>query len=78
MHWDRLVEAFLDSLTAERGLLNQPEPLMARTAVAAKDAALAQLSWREINDTNHYSITLGRGAAEVAKEIAKFTRDLNA
>jgi len=59
-------------LTAVRGLLNQPEPLMPVAAVAAKAAAIPHLSWREIADTNHYSITLGRGAAATAAAIAAF------
>ena len=59
-------------LTAVRGLLNQPEPLMPVAAVAAKAAAIPHLTWREIPDTNHYSITLGRGAAATAAAITAF------
>ncbi|MEQ8660996.1 MAG: alpha/beta hydrolase [Gammaproteobacteria bacterium] len=59
-------------LTAERGLLNQPEPLMRRAAVEAKVAALAQLAWQEFAGTNHYSITLGAGAARTARAIHDF------
>jgi lipase len=59
-------------LTAVRGLLNQPDPLMPVKAVAAKVAAIDHLQWVEIADTNHYSITLGRGAVETAGHIAGF------
>ncbi len=59
-------------LTAERGLLNQPEPLMRRSAVEAKVAAIAHLAWQEVAGTNHYSITLGPGAAATARAIAEF------
>jgi pimeloyl-ACP methyl ester carboxylesterase len=59
--------------TAVRGLLNQPEPLMPVAAVKARCAANPALSWRELADTNHYSITLGSGAAPLAAEIAAFS-----
>ncbi len=68
---DRVTRPML-LLTAVRGLLNQPEPLMPVAEVAAKAAALPQLVWHEIADTNHYSITLGRGAAMVAAHLAAF------
>jgi len=61
-------------LTAVRGLLNQPDPLMPVAAVKAKVDAIAHLSWQEIADTNHYSITLGHGASAVAKAITEFAR----
>ncbi|MEX2481752.1 MAG: alpha/beta hydrolase [Gammaproteobacteria bacterium] len=60
-------------LTAVRGLLNQPEPLMPVAAVKAKLAAIDHLEWCEIPDTNHYSITLGNGAAAVAEAITAFS-----
>ena len=59
-------------LTAVRGLLNQPEPLMPVAAVQEKVNAVAGLSWIEIPDTNHYSITLGSAGAETARHIADF------
>lgn len=59
-------------LTATRGLLNQPQPLMPVAAVQKKCAAIAHLSWHEIDDTNHYSILLGAGRARVADYIEKF------
>ncbi|MEQ8230392.1 MAG: alpha/beta hydrolase [Gammaproteobacteria bacterium] len=59
-------------LTAERGLLNQPEPLMPRAAVEAKVAAIAHLAWQELAGTNHYSITLGAGARRTAQAIVDF------
>lgn len=59
-------------LTAVRGLLDQPEPLMPLAAVRAKADAIAHLEWREIPDTNHYTITLGAGAPAVAAAIAAF------
>jgi hypothetical protein len=59
--------------TAVRGLLNQPEPLMPVAAVQARCAANPALVWREFADTNHYSITLGSGAAPLAAEIAAFS-----
>ncbi len=59
-------------LSAERGLLNQSEPLMAPAAVKAKVDAIGHLAWQEIPDTNHYSITLGSGAGAVAAALAAF------
>ncbi|MCP5200603.1 MAG: alpha/beta hydrolase [Gammaproteobacteria bacterium] len=59
-------------LTAVRGLLDQPQPLMPVAAVKAKVEAIAQLAWQEIPDTNHYSITLGNGATATARAIAMF------
>lgn len=59
-------------LTAVRGLLNQPQPLMPVAAVRAKVDAIPQLAWQEIPATNHYSITLGNGAAACANAIAMF------
>ncbi len=61
-------------LTAVRGLLNQPDPLMPVAAVKAKAAALPNLDWQEIPGTNHYTITLGAGAAATAAAIAAFAR----
>lgn len=61
-------------LTAERGLLDQPEPLMRRSAVQAKVTAIDHLDWRELEGTNHYSITLGNGAARTAAAIASFAQ----
>ena len=59
-------------LTAPCGLLNQPEPLLPRSAVAVKDAQNKHLQCVEITDTNHYSITMGSGAAPVAAQIETF------
>jgi len=59
-------------VTAERGLLNQAEPLMRVSAVKAKLTLNPHLQWRELADTNHYSITLGAGAAPLAQCIAAF------
>ena len=60
--------------TAVRGLLNQPEPLMPVAAVKAKTEALANLTWEEIADTNHYTITLGSGAVKLAAALDRFYR----
>lgn len=59
-------------LTAERGLLNQPEPLLPKALVQSKCERLGNLEWREIPDTNHYTITLGSGAQAVAEAIDRF------
>jgi lipase len=59
-------------LTAVRGLLNQPDPLMPVAAVKAKVDVIPHLTWQEIADTNHYSITLGNGARAVADAITAF------
>lgn len=58
--------------TAVRGLLNQAEPLMPVAAVKAKSEALENLVWEEIADTNHYTITLGTGAAKLADSLHRF------
>jgi lipase len=68
---DRVAPPML-MLTAVRGLLNQPQPLMPVAAVKAKVEAIAQLAWQEIPATNHYSITLGNGATATARAIAMF------
>lgn len=51
-------------LRAERGLLNQAEPLYAPEAVAQAEAELATLSSYVVPDTNHYTITLTDAGAE--------------
>ncbi len=64
-------------LTAPRGLLNQPEPLLPTAAIAEKLAHNKNLSCAEISDTNHYSITMGAGAGRVAEHIEAFIARLN-
>lgn len=59
-------------LTAPRGLMNQPQPLLPRAAIAEKCAKLPNLEHVEIADTNHYSIMTGIGRMQVAKEINAF------
>jgi lipase len=54
-------------LRAERGMLDQPEPLYAPGAAVRAFAGIAE---RDVPGTNHYTITLGRtGAAEVAAAV---------
>ena len=62
----------MSGLTAVRGLLNQPDPLMPVAAVKNKVAAIAELEWQEIPDTNHYTITLGEAATLTAAAMADF------
>lgn len=59
-------------LTAPRGLLNQPQPLLPLRAVTEKCARLPNLRHVEIADTNHYSIVTGSGRVEVARQIDAF------
>ena len=59
-------------LTAPRGLLNQPEPLLPEAVVADKVAHLPQLKHEEIGDTNHYTIVTGDGRARTAAAIDHF------
>lgn len=63
-------------LTAPRGLLNQDQPLLPSAAVAEKVMRNDNLTHAEITDTNHYSITLGGGAARVAAHIDTFIAGL--
>lgn len=63
-------------LTAERGLLNQPQPLLPLTAVADKLAKIPHLRHVELADTNHYSIVTGSGRTRVAQEIDAFVAAL--
>lgn len=63
-------------LTAPRGLLNQPQPLLPPAAVAEKCARNPRLRHRVIEDTNHYSIVTGAGAPRVAGEIDAFVQAL--
>ena len=59
-------------LTAPRGLLNQPEPLLPVAVVAEKVADVARLEHEEIGDTNHYTIVTGNGRARTAAAIERF------
>jgi pimeloyl-ACP methyl ester carboxylesterase len=63
-------------LTAPRGIMNQPQPLMPPAAVAEKCAKLANLRHIDLPDTNHYSIMTGSGRLQVAKEIDAFIAGL--
>lgn len=56
-------------LTAVRGLLNQPQPLMPLELVREKCAKQPALRHLEIPDTNHYTIVTGSGNRRVAQEI---------
>jgi len=63
-------------LTAPRGLMNQPQPLLPLAAVADKVAKIPQLRHVEIADTNHYTIVTGSGCTRVAREIDAFVAGL--
>lgn len=63
-------------LTAPRGILNQPKPLLPLSLVEAKCARLPNLRHVEIPDTNHYSIVMGAGAPLIAREIDAFVAAL--
>lgn len=63
-------------LTAPRGLMNQPQPLLPVAAVADKVAKIPHLRHVEIPDTNHYSIVTGSGRTHVAREIDNFVASL--
>jgi pimeloyl-ACP methyl ester carboxylesterase len=63
-------------LTAPRGLLDQPEPLLPRALIDRTLARVPHLAWREIPDTNHYTIVLGSGGPQVAAEIDGFVAAL--
>lgn len=65
-------------LTAERGLLNQPDPLLPLAAVADKVARNPHLTHYEIPGTNHYTIVTGCGGVVVAGEIDRFVAGLPA
>jgi len=55
-------------IRAERGLLNQPEPLLPVAVVDQWRSALPQLVDGVVPDTNHYTLMFGaRGAAEIAR-----------
>lgn len=59
-------------LRAERGLLDQPEPLVTRQAADAAAAANSQLRITTIPNTNHYSIVMAAaGADAVAAAIRR-------
>lgn len=60
-------------LTAPRGLLNQPQPLLPTKAVTEKLARLPNLEHQDITDTNHYTIVTGSGRGRVAAAIEQFT-----
>lgn len=62
-------------LTAPRGLLNQPQPLLPAAAVAERCARLPQLEHLEIADTNHYTIVTGSGRKPTAVAIDRFVEE---
>jgi pimeloyl-ACP methyl ester carboxylesterase len=64
-------------MTAERGVLNQPKPMLPVYAVQEKSIEIQHLTWIEVSATNHYSITLSRGIAPVMKAIEEFCRIAN-
>ena len=64
-------------MTAERRLLNQSKPMLPVSAVKEKVMEIKDLTWVEVPDTNHYSITLSTGASFVTKAIDKFCRQEN-
>jgi pimeloyl-ACP methyl ester carboxylesterase len=59
-------------LTATRGLLNQPQPLMPLRLVREKCAQQPRLRHVEVPGTNHYTIVTGSGNLRVAREIDAF------
>lgn len=61
-------------LTAPRGLLNQPEPLLPKKVIAEKVARIPNLRMVEIADTNHYTIVTGSGRERLARHIDEFAR----
>ena len=59
-------------LRAPRGLFDEPPGLYARADVETWAAAHPYLRWREVDDVNHYTITLSdRGAKAVAEAIVE-------
>ncbi len=64
-------------LTAERGLLNQQKPMLPIPTVKEKLRVLEHLQWKEIAETNHYSITLSTGVLPVSKAIRDFCDPAN-
>jgi pimeloyl-ACP methyl ester carboxylesterase len=63
-------------LTAPRGLFDQPQPFLPDTVVRDKLRINPNLRHAQIPDTNHYTITLGRGAPQVARHIDEFIAGL--
>ncbi|MEV4536361.1 alpha/beta hydrolase [Asanoa sp. NPDC049518] len=60
-------------LRAERGMLDQPDPMI---AAGEATRAFPGIVEREVPGTNHYTIVLGpKGAAEVAVEVRKGMAD---
>ncbi|HWB70842.1 MAG TPA: alpha/beta fold hydrolase [Egibacteraceae bacterium] len=59
-------------LRAARGLLDQPQPLLADEVVERYQAVLPQLTDQVVADTNHYTLTLGeRGAEALAAHVRR-------
>jgi pimeloyl-ACP methyl ester carboxylesterase len=58
-------------LRAERGLLDQPEPLLPDDLVEEYRAGMNRLDDRLIAGTNHYSIVMGAAVLSVARVIAE-------
>ncbi len=61
-------------LRAPRGLLDEPNPLLPDALVDVFRDRFGDLRDRVIPDTNHYSIVMGAGAAEVAGAIRGLVR----
>jgi pimeloyl-ACP methyl ester carboxylesterase len=69
------VRAPLRLLRAPRGLLNDDNPLIPRAVLEAFAAAHPSAAVEEVPGVNHYTITLGAGAATVAAAIAAAVDD---
>lgn len=63
-------------LTAPRGVLNQPQPMLSAQGVVAAVGRNPNIRALEIPDTNHYTILLGTGAPAVARHIDRFAGTL--
>lgn len=70
------VQAPMLLVRATRGLLNQPVPLLPDELVAAFTQRLPQLSTQTIEDTNHYTVLMGRGAKVLSGLIHNFCRGI--
>lgn len=57
---------------ATRGLLNEPTPLLPMELVTAVLQKAPSLEVQTLEDTNHYTILMGRGVQSLARAIVKF------
>lgn len=66
------VKAPMLLVTATRGILNEQTPLLPESLVKSTAKRIPALQLQTIEDTNHYSVLMGRGVSRLARNILSF------